>query len=162
MANKKSKASDSTSKDLPPTTKHQAIDKPSTKPMGMFLQDPALPTLHRDYVFAIDKDYLAGTGPSRFKIRDTSFEGVPLPAWIGQQKKISRSNACNYSALKNRVILVFGARNLLGFNQRFLMPEQRFEIPIPTALYQSRRNPCHLCSRGRCGDGVSRKFGGAD
>jgi hypothetical protein len=73
MATKKSKSSDSTPESVP-VTKRQSVGK--SKPMGMFLQDPALPTLHTDYPFAIDKDYLAGTGSSRFKIRDTSFEGM--------------------------------------------------------------------------------------
>lgn len=79
MVTRKSKASDSTSEERLSTTKRKAkaTGKPRTKLMGMFLQDPALPALYTDYSFAIDKDYLAGTGSSRFKIRDTSFEGVP-------------------------------------------------------------------------------------
>jgi hypothetical protein len=65
--------------------------KPVTKPMGMFLQDPALPHLHADYPFAIDKDYLAGTGSSRFKIRDTSFEGIPAFASLDWSKEADLS-----------------------------------------------------------------------
>lgn len=71
MAPRKSKATE------PATPRQSTAKKPVTKPMGMFLQDPSLPHLHQDYPFAIDKDYLAGTGSSRFKIRDTSFEGIP-------------------------------------------------------------------------------------
>jgi hypothetical protein len=41
------------------------------KLMGMYLQDPSLPKLYDNYAFPLDKDYLSGTGSSRFVIRDT-------------------------------------------------------------------------------------------
>jgi hypothetical protein len=41
------------------------------KKMGMFLQDPSLDKLTDNYHFPLDKDYLSGTGSSRFVIQDT-------------------------------------------------------------------------------------------
>jgi hypothetical protein len=79
------KAKDSA--ELPSTPRKAAKNKPTTKPMGMFLQDPALPHLYADYPCAIDKDYLVGTGSSRFKIRDTSFEGLPTFASLDWAKE---------------------------------------------------------------------------
>lgn len=49
----------------------------STKKMGMFLQDPSLPEFYENYSFPLDKDYLWGTGSSRFVIRDTNDQDIP-------------------------------------------------------------------------------------
>jgi hypothetical protein len=51
----------------------------TAKPMGMFLQDPSLPTLHEDFDFAATGDFLDGTGSSRFCIRDADLDtNLPL------------------------------------------------------------------------------------
>jgi hypothetical protein len=60
------------------------VETPKTKAMGMFLQDPSLGTLHSDYLFPLDQDFLLGTTSSRFAIQDTSAEGAgvfPTPDW---------------------------------------------------------------------------------
>lgn len=86
MANKKSKASDAAAKNSA-VRKPDEAGKSVPKPMGMFLQDPTLPTLHTNYPLAIDKDYLVGTGSSRFKIIDNSFEGTPAFASLDWAKE---------------------------------------------------------------------------
>jgi hypothetical protein len=48
------------------------------KKMGMFLQDPSLEKLTDNYHFPLDKDYLSGTGSSRFVIQDTDEYGYPM------------------------------------------------------------------------------------
>jgi hypothetical protein len=61
---------------------------PKTKAMGMFLQDPSLPRLRDNYLFPLDKDFLMGTGSSRFAIRDTKESGEPVfasPDWSKQE-----------------------------------------------------------------------------
>jgi hypothetical protein len=49
-----------------------------TKLIGMFLQDPSLPNLYENYSFPLSKDYLKGTGSSRFVIRDTDEQDLPV------------------------------------------------------------------------------------
>jgi len=49
-----------------------------TKRMGMFLQDPIYSDLHEDYLFPLDRDFLFGTGSSRFLIRDADERDLPL------------------------------------------------------------------------------------
>jgi hypothetical protein len=61
---------------------------PTTKKMGMFLQDPVLPKFRDNYLFPLDKDYLVGTGSSRFTISDTNEQGEPVfssPDWSKQE-----------------------------------------------------------------------------
>ncbi|MDJ0733689.1 MAG: hypothetical protein QNJ47_06305 [Nostocaceae cyanobacterium] len=48
------------------------------KKMGMFLQDPSLDKLTDNYHFPLDKDYLGGTGSSRFVIQDTNEYGYQV------------------------------------------------------------------------------------
>ncbi len=48
------------------------------KLMGMFLQDPSLAKLYSNYAFRLDKDYLRGTGSSRFIIRDNDEQDSPV------------------------------------------------------------------------------------
>lgn len=59
-------------------------DGSRTKAMGMFLQDPTLPDLYQDFRFPLDRDYLEGTGSSKFVIRDADVKDLPLyaaPNW---------------------------------------------------------------------------------
>lgn len=48
------------------------------KAMGMFLQDPALSKLHMDYQFAVEDDYLRGTGSSRVVIQDIDANAMEM------------------------------------------------------------------------------------
>ena len=59
-------------------TKKEAPAASKVKPMGMFLQDPTVPDLHQDFPFPLDRDFLVGTGSSKFIIRDANENDVPL------------------------------------------------------------------------------------
>jgi hypothetical protein len=50
----------------------------SIQPMAMFLQDPTLPELRDHYNFPLHEDFLFGTGSSRFIIRDTNEQDLPV------------------------------------------------------------------------------------
>ena len=58
--------------------KTKSTQSGKTKPMGMYLQDPTSPELHEDYLFPLDRDFLFGTGSSRFLIRDADEHDLPL------------------------------------------------------------------------------------
>lgn len=49
----------------------------NNKPMAMLLQDPSMSELHEDYLFPLDKDYLAGMSSSKFSVQDTDAYGIP-------------------------------------------------------------------------------------
>lgn len=77
----------STPKAAEKTTPVPSNPIPTTKAMGMLLQDPSLLRLRDNYLFPLDKDFLIGTGSSRFVIRDTNEAGEPVfssPDWPKQ------------------------------------------------------------------------------
>lgn len=57
---------------------HKSNSSSTRKLMGMFLQDPSLEKLYDNYPFPLDKDYLSGTGSSRFVILDSNEYNNPV------------------------------------------------------------------------------------
>jgi hypothetical protein len=57
---------------------NKSKDHTAIKKMGMYLQDPSLPKLTKNYEFPTGKDYLKGTGSSRVVIQDADEYGNVL------------------------------------------------------------------------------------
>lgn len=57
---------------------NKSKDHTAIKKMGMYLQDPSLPKLTKNYEFSMGKDYLKGTGSSRVVIQDADEYGNVL------------------------------------------------------------------------------------
>jgi len=75
--------------------------------MGMFLQDPAFPSLNEDYEFDGSSDFLHGAASTHFEVRDEDLDGVPLyQTWSWEEAKLDLSlNGFQQLADESRAML---------------------------------------------------------